>query len=154
MRIATKALVLAMAGAQKSHVASGAYSGPLYQPYIGLYTDFAPPPTPDSVLANLTEAAFAGYARQQITAWSGPSYSGGVAAEILGPLLEFTPSDGTAPQVILGVFWADALTDGNLLGVDPFDDPFALPDQFTTLAWIAKLQLQITESYGDGIVIL
>jgi hypothetical protein len=153
MKVACKALTLAMAGAEKAHVASGAYSGPLYQPYLGLYTAISPSASPDSVMANITEASFTGYARLQNTTWSGPSYAAAGLAEILTQLLEWTPTDGAVPQNIAGVFWADALTAGNLLGVDPFPSPFPLPDQFSTLAWVGKLALQLAADYGAGILI-
>jgi hypothetical protein len=153
MQVATKVLTRLMVAAQKAHVASGAYSAPLYQPYIGLYTAISPSASPTSVMGDLTEATFTSYARQQITAWGGPFDTPGGAAQILGPMLTFTPSDSVVPEVIYGAFWADASSAGNLLGVDPFVTPISLPGPTTAVNVVPELSFDFAADYGDIIIV-
>ena len=154
MKVATKALVRLAVAAAKAHVASGNFSGPIYQPYIGLYTAIANGPSPNSVMADLTPADYTGYARQQITAWTGPYDTQGFGSELVGPLMVFAPTDAVTPNVILGAFWADAPTAGSLLGLDPFDTPVALPDANASLLFVARYLQQFAADYGAGEVLV
>ena len=154
MKIATKALVRLLAAAAKAHIASGAYSAPLYQPYIGLYTAISPNPSPDSVFANLTEPTYTGYARQQITAWGGPFDEGATGSQILGPLQTWNPSDSAVSDTIQGVFWCDAASGAaTLLGLDPLASPVPLSGPADALLTVCRFAQLFAQDYGDLVVV-
>ena len=153
MKIGCKALTRAWLQSVVLHETS-AHDGPLYQPWLGLYTAISPAANPASVRADLTEATFTGYARVQIASpYSGPSDDGGTTVELLGPLVVWTPSDAVTPNSIIGMAWFDASTAGNLLGLDPFDTPVPLPDSTSSVKVVPRLVLDYDADYGAAVVI-
>jgi hypothetical protein len=103
-----------LANAIKQHTASGNYDGPLSVCYVGLFTNNVTPQQ-GTLLGDLTEPAYAGYARQQCTPWSSEFIDGNQDHVIQGPILDFVMGDNALPTTVYGSFLADAAT---LVGKD------------------------------------
>jgi hypothetical protein len=81
--------------------------------------------TPDTVLADLTEADYTGYVAQTVTAWGTPVLNGDGKAETIAPSHTFAPtSPTTVPNIVYG-YWVED-TAGNLLWAENFAEPKAL----------------------------
>lgn len=88
--------------------------GPLFNVWLGLYQAPTSPITPQSTLANITEASYDGYSRQLVT-WF-PAFVAQAGPELLTAQdLFFSPTDALVVNMITGVFIADAFYGGNLL---------------------------------------
>lgn len=99
---------------------------PLVDAEVGLFiNDLADPIDPTTiVIGDLTEPAWAGYARQAIAAWVNGVDANGIP--ILTHVTEiFQPTDAVGlPQQIYGLFLVDDA--GDLVAVQRFDEPRAL----------------------------
>lgn len=119
-----------------THVASGNYDGVLRGAKMLLYTAVTGGETVDSVLADVTECDFTGYAQQAVT-WAGPYASMGSGYELVGSLTNWSPSDGVTPNVALG--WGLVDSGGtHLLALERFDNPVSLIDAFSYLGVVPK----------------
>ena len=114
---ATYTLLLRMAAALTGHGGSPA-AGPLYGAWLGLYQTGTPPVTPNSTMANITEANYDGYSRQQIL-WFPPIVSQSGPVLLTAQDLFFEPIDALVANQILGCFIADAFYAGSLLAGAP-----------------------------------
>jgi len=65
-----------------------------------------------TVIANLTECTFGGYAAQTIGPWTAPASDGGNGAYTQAPLVTWTPTGSGLPQNVYGYYVTDA--GGNL----------------------------------------
>jgi hypothetical protein len=126
----------------------GATGGALANVWVGLLTAFIGTPNKNSVIGDLTEASFSGYSRQQVTTWSAPIFSSDGTVKATGNQLPFTPTDGLAPNVIQGLFYADASVSGRLLGVQIFDTPISLIDTHSRLLATPEIALDPAGNYG------
>jgi hypothetical protein len=118
--------------------------------FVGLYQGIAPPAGPESVMANLTEATYTGYARQALTPWTSPYNASVGFVTIDGPALHFTPADGVVPNTILGWFIASAAVGGTLLAIEPLATPAPLIDADSTLSIMPRFAIDPTASFGDS----
>lgn len=89
-------------GAAANVVASVAALGILNAAKVGLFTN-TPPLTENTVLADLTQPTFAGYALQAIT-WSAPFQQPDGSWACQGGLYTFQATDDLTPTVVTGVF--------------------------------------------------
>jgi hypothetical protein len=124
--LATVGLVKAIVAAM---VAATGAKGPLNDAHVGLFTG-QPSLDPGTVVGDLVEPTYAGYARQALdpAAWEPPSVQtdGSVATMNCG-CIHFRMTDNLAPTSITGVFLADAAgPGGNLLASGALDSPYAL----------------------------
>ena len=110
-------------------------------PLLHLYADDVPL-TPQTVLADLTEAAFSGYATVPMDALVDSLNVDGV------PILENLTAavfEGaiplTVPATIAGYYWTDA-DNTKLLAVERFDQLFAMDEQEDRIAITARLVLR------------
>lgn len=149
MWVPTQRLLELMAAAAVQHTVSGNYSGPLYTAYLGLCIAPTPAFTQNSVLANITEANYTGYARQQIV-W-GATYQTVQSLQVIpGGLLTFQPSDAVTPNTITGVFIMDAVTVGNLLaGLLFTGGGYPLPNANTALEIAPRWGFDYAGNWGD-----
>lgn len=92
--------------------------------YVGLFTNFTAATVmgQTQTMANVTEAAFTGYARQALAAatWGAPA-AGAVGRKVTYPQITF-PTAGSGPTTVNGFFVADALTAGKVIYMANFDD--------------------------------
>lgn len=119
----------------------GALTGTLSGAKIMLYTNAGYVWTPDSVLTDLTEAAYPGYARQTV-AWDAPYFNLSVQAELIGALQLYVPNAVVGPPAVTVVGYA--LVNGagtKLLGGDNFPMPFTFVDTTTALPFIPDFTL-------------
>jgi hypothetical protein len=125
------------------------YTGVLHNVKLGLAA--APfTPTPDLLLASITEANYTSYARQTV-AWGG-AYDDGTGNPTVAavPSLLFQPSDAASPNTIYGHFLTNVA--GNLLlGAELFNAPFNLPDQFSAINDTPVVTLNVSNNYGNSI---
>lgn len=152
VQIMTRHFTRMLAAAAKANIPAGPFTGPLSGSYLGLYTAIAPSASVDSVAADITEADFPGYARKAIT-WAGVTDSSDGFAELLGGLNTWTPTDDSAPNTIIGVALYDALTAGNLLGIDLLNPVVPLPSEFSSLNYVPAFGLFFAQPYNVGDVI-
>lgn len=152
MQIQTKAITRILATSALQHVVAGNYTGALYGAYLGLFTAISPPASPDSVLADLTEATFAGYARQAVT-WAAETDSSDGFAQLLGGLLSFTPTDAVTPNTIVGVFLASAITAGTLWSLEMLPAAIPLVNTHTTLNYVPAFGTLFAGDYDAGVVV-
>jgi len=130
--------------AQLDALASGSTAaGLLDGAFVGFITAIAPPATPDSVLADVTESANAAYARVAFTGGIRRDSADGLKTEYLGPLASLT-GDVATPENIIGAILCSAVSAGDLWAVDIFDEPFPLPDSNAELVIIPLY----SETYG------
>lgn len=96
-----------------ANIVSGNYSGPLNGAYLGLVQQPSPLFTRDTLLSDITEATYAGYARRLIV-W-GPPFEDQAAEQVLeGVSLHYAPTSLDIANTITGCFVASALTGGAL----------------------------------------
>ncbi len=133
-----------------SSIATGAVYDPA-STYVGLYTA-AVLNGLNTVMANLTEAAYTGYARKLASPWAGPYQllSGGIFYQ--GSLLKFVgPSDATG-QTVSGFFLADAATSGNLLYYVSFTTPIGLLTALDALDLVVRVNQDPLATFDVSII--
>lgn len=106
-------------------VTSGDFAGVLVGAKVGLFTG-SPTIGQDTVLADLTEPTYPGYAKQAITAWQGPFRTEENDYELVGGMKLFQMDDATTPTVVTGAFLCDSAGSPDLLGVVLFDEARSL----------------------------
>lgn len=119
--------------------------GVLGAAWLGLYIAPTTPITPRSTLANITEATYDGYARQEVV-WYAPYTDLSGPQTLTGHTLEYAPSDATVPNVITGLFLASAVTGGTLWMAAAQASP-GYPLQMPGQAMIVVPQFQL--GYGQ-----
>lgn len=135
------------------HTASGSFNGPLESVYMGLYIAPTGGLSKSSTIANITEATYAGYARQAVT-WYPPVVDAAGPETLNGQSLNFTPTGSTTPNTITGLFLADALTAGDLLAYMALPGiGVALSGPTQSLVAIPQFQLPFTPIYGMPTII-
>jgi hypothetical protein len=149
----TTFLMQKILAAAQQHVVAGNFSGPLYQPYIGLVTGTFNP-SKDTALSAVTEANYTGYARQQIATWGAPYISQDGSAAVDGAPLQFQPS-GTivTTNLISGWFLADAVSTGNYLAGEVISPPVPLQVLTDSLTIVAKIEAPSSAGLGSGLII-
>jgi hypothetical protein len=126
-------------------------AGKLSGLHVGLLTSPVGSITPETVRADVTEAAYTGYARQAVGTWSAVYDDANGRCNLEAPTQLYQPSDAAVPENITGVAYFDASTAGNLVGVDPFDTPYPLPDQFSGLPIVPHASLPFTLDMGSAV---
>lgn len=129
--------------------------GPLHLPFVGLFTG-APPLSGTTTAANVTEAAFTGYARQQITAWTA-----GFLAQDGRPGISSSTSlfwQPTAPVLVGSVCtgWAlydSAAPDAALLGAEYFAKQAPMQQATDALSLDVFIGLAAAAGMGYGTVV-
>jgi hypothetical protein len=148
MWIATRYLLNLMLMELAEQTGSGASLGPLFNCYVGLSTAPTPPPTSITHMSDITEANYTAYARQLVV-WYPPFIQAAGPYALEGHSLNFQPSDGVTPNVITGVFLADALAGGNYLcGLSLGAVPVPLPDSSRSMIVDAVFSLPFLPVYG------
>lgn len=148
MWVVTKYLLNLMLLELAEQTGSGASLGPLFGCYVGLETAPTPPPSADTKMSDVTEATYTGYARQLVV-WYPPFIQAVGPYALEGHSMNFQPSDGVTPNVITGVFLADALTAGRYLcGMSLGSVAVPLPDASTSMIVDAVFSLPFLQSYG------
>lgn len=139
----------AVCGAIINAVAS-ASAGVLEAAYLGLCVAPTPAPTPQLLMAGVTEPVYDTYARQLII-WY-PSYMALLGPQTLqGESLAFTPTDTTDSVSITGCFIASALTAGKLWMLTLFPTPIPLSSPETSLIIEPQVSFQFLSIYGGPI---
>jgi hypothetical protein len=133
---------------QLIHAAAGAGAGALNAVWMGL----AQPPTGAlnqySTLAQITEANYDGYSRQQVV-WFPPWISVAGPELLTAQDLWFSPSDALVSNQITWIFLADAFYAGNLLMAAPVPNPGVnLSSPAQALKVQAQFALPFTQIFG------
>jgi hypothetical protein len=153
MWVPTQRLLQLAAAGLINHTASGNYDGPLRGAYLGLCIAPTPAFTELSTISSLTEATYTSYARQAIV-W-GTTYESAQDLQVIpAGSLVFQPSDAVTPNVITGVFMADAVSAGNLLcGLLFPGGGYPLPNAQSALEIAARFGLDFQGNWGDFAVL-
>ncbi len=147
MKIVSKAW---MRGFLNNELGATPGAGKLHGLYVGLITSSVSDISPDTVRADVTEAAYTGYARQAVGTWSAPYDTQDGKVQVDAPALLFQPSDAAVPENITGVCYFDASTNGNLVATDPLDTPYPLPDQYSGLSYNPVAALPFATNMGES----
>jgi len=124
--------------------------------WIGLYIGINASPGPNLTMANLTEASYDGYARQQVGAWTEPYLSSDGQNAVIDGALHFRPSDSSFPQTMLGALYGSSSVSGggNLIMIDPFPAPgVGLLGPNNVLSYVPEFELPAGGNYGGGDVL-
>lgn len=128
-----------------------ASAGVLEAAYLGLYVSPTPAPSPQLLMAGVTEPVYDTYARQLIV-WY-PTYTSSMGPQTLqGESLSFTPTDATDSVSIIGVFMASALTGGKLWLAAALSNPVTLNSTETSLVIEPIVSFQYLPIYGGGVL--
>jgi hypothetical protein len=146
----TTVLLQAILDAIYGHALPSGLVGPLDAVYVGLYIAPTAPINQNSLLSNITEATYDGYARQEIV-WF-PTFIDQAGPQTLeGASLFFSPTDATVPNTITGIFIASALTGGVLLAAQALATPgVPLIGPSNALTVVPQFQLPFQQIYGGG----
>lgn len=145
-------LLLALAQAAVEHSA-GAFSGPLYGVWVGLYQTGSAPVTANSQLSSLVEANYDGYSRQQAV-WFPPWVSTAGPEILAGQDLWFSPTDSLSSNQIQGVFLASAFYGGLLYAGAPLAAPGrTLSTPADALKVQPQFQLTTLQVYGGPAIV-
>jgi len=108
-------------------------------------------PSADTLFADLTEANYNTYARQQIALWGTPVKNALGLWTVQGSPLTFTPTDDLQPNLIYGyAIFEDA---GDLLlGCEKFDTPIALADVIDSLTVVPRIGPWIANPWGASLI--
>jgi len=130
-------------------ISSADYIGVLGQCQIGLFTNWAGF-SPDIALADLTEAAYTGYARQAVV-WSSPYENTNNEAAMSSGDQVFRPTDSAAPETVIGAMLIDDL--GNLVGVGSFDQAIPMESDQDQASIIVEMALSTVVDMGRAVAI-
>jgi hypothetical protein len=148
----TNKLLKALLNSAGQHVVAGNYSGGLYGAYVGLITN-TPALTPNSVIGDMQEPTYTGYARQAIGAPTGPYQDQDGSWDLIFATLAFQMANATTPTNVTGWFIADALTAGNLLAAELFPTPIDLTTTDNVVPIAPTVELPPTADYGTGVIV-
>lgn len=96
-------------------------------------------PTVNTVVGDLDEADFTGYAEKTVTAYGAAFLDPSNNATILSPVETWTATvPNLVPQTVYGVYALDA--DGDLAFMERFATPVEIPEAGGTVAIVAKYQ--------------
>jgi hypothetical protein len=121
----TRAALLAALNNLVQAGATAPAPGVLNHVFIGLYTN-AVTPGIGTLLSDLIEPTYPGYARQACTVVGTAYEDQGGDVVVDAPEFQFSMTDETVPTTIQGWFMASALTAGSLLGGERFAAPVVL----------------------------
>lgn len=107
---------------------------------------------PGMTLANIDQANFDGYTRHPITFSDAYIGTDGRAASV-SDLLDWIPTGNNVDNLIIGAFLASANTDGDLLGVDMFDQGVQMHEVTQRLNYLLELDIDPTNFFGQGTVV-
>lgn len=150
----TREMMRRVLNAARDHTASGNFDGPLYGSKVLLFTDPALTPGPDTVLADLTEPAYTGYARVALT-WGAPHVEDGPTYEVSTGLSEFAPTDNLGtPAVVYGYGVVDSTASPNtlLLFAELFPAPISLATTDDYLGIVNQFRIGGAE-YGTAVLV-
>lgn len=120
--------------------------------FVGLFTGTVPTPAPtlasDFTLPNATDMP-----AQAVGTWGGVRYLADGRSIVDGPALVFALPDDDNSFTASGYYLADALTGGNVLAYETFDDPIPLPDEHHSVQIIPRLGLDLAGNYNASVVI-
>jgi hypothetical protein len=126
-------------------------AGPLSAAWLGLYQPPTVPITPQSTMANITEANYDGYSRQLVV-WFPPYISAAGPEQMSAQDLFFMPIDPLVANQITGVFLADAFYGGSLLAAAVLPAPgVQLTGPTRALKVQPNVQLSTAQLYGAPI---
>jgi hypothetical protein len=144
----TTALLLRVAQWLIDAGATSPGQGPLYAAYIGLCQTGTPGFTQNTLLSQVTEANYDGYARQEIV-WYPPYISTAGPQTLEGGSLFFMATDQNASNNITAVMLVSALTGGVLLAGAALPSPgVVLGPSSAALKVIPEFQLPFQQIYG------
>ncbi len=127
--------------------ASAPYDGPLAFVWVGLYTSPTPPLQPTSTMANITEANYDGYSRQEIV-WLPEIVEVDGSVTKKGQNMLFAPTDALISNTIQGAFLASAASGGVLIGAAAAPTPIPLIGPAPGLFIVPVLKLTSAPNYG------
>lgn len=107
-----------------------ALDGVLKGAKVGLFVN-TPSLSQGTVIGDLTEPTFAGYAQQAVT-WSGPFQQPDLSWADQGGLYTFQATDDLTPTVVTGVFLVDS-AGTHLIAAELLAPPIALPSSAQAL---------------------
>ncbi len=152
MLIATNVLLQKLLQDAIDHALAGPYSGGLDGVFVGLSIAPTTGQSPDSTMADITEANYDGYARQAVV-WHPPYVEQGGANAVQSASLYWTPTDSTKPNTIVGMFLADANVAGNLLASEFFTAPQALAGPQSAFSLSLIFALAANTGFGGSTII-
>jgi len=122
-------------------------AAPLDGAEIGLFQNNITPDA-NTVLADLTECDYTGYAQEAIT-WLVPSISDAGTPQVVGTVVEFRPTGTTVTNFAYGLFMLDG--SGAFVGAARFPDaPY--PMQATTDSIVVMPAYQVSDSGQVAVV--
>jgi hypothetical protein len=144
----TTGFLLACLNALVEHDVSSPFNGPLEAVWLGLYVAGTPPITANSVIGDIVEANYTGYARQELV-WSPPFIDVRGPYTLQAASLFFSPSDSMVSNNITGLFLATLVTAGALNGAQALPSPGqVLAGPTNALTVVPQFQLPFLQIYG------
>lgn len=126
MFVPTRALLADIASFISTDQSAAANNCKLFGAKVGLIKA-AVAPSKDTVLADVMEADFTGYAQKAVTAWTAVFDDLSGKPSVRTGSNHWQPTDAVSPNVIYGQILVDT-AGTTLLGVEIFDTPVNLPD--------------------------
>lgn len=124
--------------ALKASVTSGDFAGPLTGSKVGLFVNNITPGK-SSIVSELTEASFAGYAKRSLTFGLPKRDENGNIGMDSG-LSTWQPTDGVLPQTAYGYFVTNS-AGTQLLGGAKFENPQTLTDALSALEVVVNVNV-------------
>lgn len=154
MIVVVREMLRRLLNAARNHTASGNFDGPLRGSWVGLFTDAAPGLNVDTLLADLTEADFAGYGKVALT-WGPPHVEGDSAYAVATGLSTFAPSDAVTPNVCYGYFVVDSTgPPGLLLFAEMFPQPISMGNAEAYLGIVNQFKVGDPANYGAADLVM
>jgi hypothetical protein len=148
MWVMTSAVLKLLLLALSEPAGSSGFSGPFAACYVGLLIDPTPDLTSNTVLADVTEASYDGYARQLVV-WYPPFISSEGPYLLEGHSQIYTPTDTTVANNITGVMLCSALTAGQYLcGMLSFPTTYPLTGPTQSMVVDPEISLPFSSIYG------
>lgn len=147
MWIATYYFLAAIMDALSLKTGSQLYEALLSNVWFGLYQAPTQQPTPATVMGNITECNFDGYARQAAV-WFPTFLDVAGPQDLAAQNMHFAPTDALVPNTATGAFMATASSGGILLLAAQFASGVPLPSPAYALNLAPVFQLAFTNNYG------
>jgi hypothetical protein len=121
--------------------------------FVGVFSDITPHGL-NTVRADLTVPAGAGFAADAVTTWSSPHVKTDGRAMVDSPVQEFRPANAGEGTTLRGWFVADAAVAGNLLFWGTFRDLIPLSDETRALRLVLRLAVDPEGGQWADVVVM
>jgi len=126
---------------------AGNHDGLLADAHVGLFQTGTPGFSEGRVLADIVVATYDGYARQPVV-WGSVGVDPNLRQSVHGGGLLFSPTGSVTPNTLTGIFLADALVAGNLLGLAYFETPISFASIADDLTVVPVVAVPLVGNWG------